>query len=137
MFRFKERVFLKKNGWFVWESSWDMFRPISAFVWNGKSYGIEDSLYTKDPFSELFGFGSPEMKDICSKLTDEYLGDIENAPTVREACIGAPIWLRDRFVVTQPEYVNTWRTHLRAIGCRARTCRGQPRGKKFTKRTLR
>lgn len=114
-----------------------MFRPVSGFAWNGKTYVIEDIQYTKDPFSELFGFGTPEMKDICTKLTDEHLAGIESAATVREACIGNPIWVRDRFVVTHPEYVNTWRTHLRSIGSRARTCRAQPRGKKFTKRTLR
>jgi len=137
MFRFKERVFLKKNGWFVWEPSWDMFRPISAFVWNGKSYDIDDTVYIKDPFSDLFGFGTAEMKDLCSKLSEENLEYIEKAPQVREACIGTPIWARDRFVVMQPESIPTWRTHLRSIGCRARTCRSQPRGKKFTKRTLR
>ena len=137
MFRFKERVFLKKGEWFVWEPSWDMFRPISAFSWDGKSYVIDDSQYTKDPFSDLFGFGTPEMKDICIKLTDDNLQNIENAPHVVEACIGTPIWARDRFVVMEPESIPTWRTHLRSIGCRARTCRSQPRGKKFTKRTLR
>ena len=136
MFRFKERVFLKKDGWFVWEPSWDMFRPISRFVWNGKAYVIDDSQYTKDPFSELFGFGTPAMKEVCTNLTNEYLDGIEKAPTVREACIGTPIWARDRFVVMD-DCIDTWRTHLRAIGSRARTCRNQPRGKKFTKRTLR
>jgi hypothetical protein len=135
MFRFKERVFLKKDGWFVWEPSWDMFRPISRFVWNGKAYVIDDTAYIKDPFSDLFGFGTPAMKDVCTNLTNEYLEGIENAPTVREACIGNPVWARDRFVVTDD--IDTWRTHLRAIGSRARTCRNQPRGKKFTKRTLR
>ena len=137
MFRFKERVFLKKDAWFVWEPSWDMFRPISAFAWNGKAYVIDDSPYTKDPFSDLFGFGTADMKDMCSKLSDEHLEDVEKAPIVREACIGTPIWVRDRFVVMYPECIETWRTHLRAIGCRARTCRAGPRGKKFTKRTLR
>jgi len=114
-----------------------MFRPISAFSWDGKAYVIDDSQYTKDPFSELFGFGTQTMKDMCSKLSDEHLENIEKVLEVREVCIGTPVWVRDRFVVMQPECVDTWRTHLRAIGCRPRTCRNQPRGKKFTKRILR
>jgi hypothetical protein len=135
MFRFQGRVFLKRTLWFVWEPSWDLFRPIDGFSWNGRAYEIVDTSYIKDPFSELFGFGTLEMKALCIKLTDESLEGIESAPVVKEAVVGSPTWVQDRWVVTTSP--QTWREHLRVIGCRRRTCRAGPRGKKFTKRTLR
>lgn len=135
MFRFQGRVFLKRGVWFVWEPAWDLFRPIDAFSWNGK-YAIDDLSYTKDPFSELFGFGTPEMKTLSEKLTEEYLAGIEDAPVIKEACIGVPVWARDRWVVMATEHIPLWRSHLTTIQSRARTCRRHPRGKKFTKRKL-
>ena len=137
MFRFQGRVFVNDSNWFVWEPSWDLMRPIDAFAWDGRKYCIVDTSFIKDPFSELFGFGTPEMKAKCEALTERYLSQIETAPDVKNAIIGAPSWMRDRWVVAKSSVdSSTWRAHLATINSRARTCRKQPRGNKFTKRTL-
>lgn len=136
MFRFQDRVFVKRGEqWFTWEPSWDSMRPITGFAWNGQNYVIQDDLYTQDPFDESFGFG--DLKQVCDALTEECLPHLESAPFVSYALVGAPMWVRDRFVVvTSPEVTQTWRSHLAWIRSRPRTARHMPRGKRSTKRTL-
>ena len=137
MFRFQDRVFLKHADiWYVWESHWDSFRPIDAFAWNGTKYVVLDYSFTQDPFSELFGYGTPEQLKLCKELTDKHLDKLESAPVVRSAIIGEPVWARDRWAVMAPSAVGTWRKHIAATGSRAHTCKKQPRGKKVTKRVL-
>ena len=121
----------------MWEPQWDLMRPIDAFAWNGRAYKVLDTSFIKDPFSDLFGFGTLEMKSKCEVLTEQYLPTIETAPIVQSAIIGNATWMRDRWVVlTSLTHIPTWRSHLATINSRARTCRKQPRGKKFTKRAL-
>ena len=55
---------------FVWEAAWDSFRPIEKLGWNGKEIIGVDTKYKKDIFDAYYGFGSPEMKQLCRKLTD-------------------------------------------------------------------
>jgi hypothetical protein len=137
MFRFQDRVFLKHaDTWYVWESHWDSFRPIDAFAWNGTKYVVYDVSFTKDPFSELFGYGTPEQLAISRRLTEANVDKIESAPVVTTATIGDPIWARDRWAVMAPSAIGTWRTHLTVLGSKARTCKRQPRGKKVTKRVI-
>jgi hypothetical protein len=55
---------------FVWESSWETFRPIERIGWNGSRVVIADEMYKEDIFSPYYGFGSPEMKKVCRRLTE-------------------------------------------------------------------
>jgi hypothetical protein len=67
---------------FVWDTSWELWRPISAIGWNGTKITYDDHEYKKDIFDAYYGFGSQEMKDLCKKLTEfidreKYTEDIE------------------------------------------------------------
>lgn len=138
MFRFGGHVFKKVDAqWFIWEPHWDSFRPIDGFGWNGVTYEVMDTTYTTDPFSDTFGYGTLEMQKICQEITDASVQDIDSAPEVSFALVGAPTWVRDRWVVlANPDAASTWRKHLSYIRSRAHTCRKVPRGQKTTKRIL-
>jgi len=58
-----------KNQLFVFEPTWDSFRPIEKVAWNGVSYIILDSKYKVDLFDEYYGYGSLVMKAKCRELT--------------------------------------------------------------------
>ena len=137
MFRFKGRVFVQvETQWFVWEPVWDSMRPIDGFVWTGTRYEIVDTTFTKDPFSETFGYGTQEIKDYCEKLTEHMLDSIESAPVVQTAEVGDPVWFRDRYAVVSDMSADSWRRHAKATGQRCRSARREPRGKRVTKRVL-
>jgi len=55
---------------FLWDTGWEMWRPITKVGWNGHKITYDDKKYKKDIFDPYYGFGSSEMKDLCKKLTD-------------------------------------------------------------------
>lgn len=92
--KFRDQIYGKyKTQLFVWESSWDSFRPIETIVWNGKQITVVEKY--KDLFSPWYGFGSPEMKEACKKLTE-----ITELSTAKEVDIFEWLnqgeWWRDR-----------------------------------------
>jgi hypothetical protein len=119
-----------KKYWFVWEPAWDSFRPIDGVVWNGTSYVIDDSSYCQDPMSEYYGYGSPQMKQVCELLNPTEFKRVYGIDT------GNGEWFRDRFVPMThyaPRDKQSWK---RMIQGKHRTCRKAPRGKKLTRRNL-
>jgi len=58
-----------KQSFFIWDSSWDLWRPITSIGWNGKEITYTDYEYKKDIFNEWYGFNCKEMKDLCINLT--------------------------------------------------------------------
>lgn len=54
---------------FIWDSSWEMWRPITKVGWSGTKITYDDRKYKKDIFDPWYGFGSSEMKELCKKLT--------------------------------------------------------------------
>lgn len=67
---FHERIYGKKdNQLYVFEPTWDSFRPIERVAWNGESYAILDSKYKPDLFDDYYGYGSLQMKAFCRDLT--------------------------------------------------------------------
>jgi hypothetical protein len=67
---------------FLWDTGWEIWRPISAIGWNGSKITYDDYEYKKNIFDPYYGFGSLEMKELCKKLTDfvdrsNYTEDIE------------------------------------------------------------
>jgi len=54
---------------FIWDSSWEMWRPITKVGWSGTKITYDDKKYKKDIFDPWYGFGSSEMKELCKKLT--------------------------------------------------------------------
>lgn len=131
LYEFRDKTFLEyKRYWFVWEPAWEAFRPIEGVSWDGTTFQIKDDMYCADPTSSVYGYGSPEMAQLCELLKDRY----DNTATkVSTLPIGTE-WFRDRFVemtVCAPRDAKSWK---RMVQNRGRTCRKAPRGKKLTRR---
>lgn len=132
LYEFRDNVFLEHKGWwFLWESSWEGFRPIDSVHWDGTTFAIDDRAYCTDPMDNLYGYGSQQMKDLCNLLKNKR----EDTPNVVDALnFGTLEWFRDRRVCIgqcAPRTLDSWK---RMIHKKHRTCRKAPRGKKFTRR---
>jgi hypothetical protein len=133
LYEFRDKIFLEyKKFWFVWEPAWEAFRPFQTIAWDGYSFHIDDDAYCSDPTSELYGYESPQMKELCGLLhskSNETPIKVSTLPNGRE-------WFRDRFVnITEcaPRDIQSWK---RMVQNKPRTCRKAPRGKKLTRRML-
>jgi hypothetical protein len=137
LIKFQDSVYLEyKRNWFVWESSWDIFRPVTSVSWNGSRFVLEDDVYVSDITSPLYGFGTTEMKEVCKALTQLYRDTLSNAPVVRTPEIGNTEWFFDRFVsFTQcaPRDKSSWK---RMSNARNRTLRKGPSAR-HTRRSVR
>jgi hypothetical protein len=130
---FGDHTFLEfKTYWFVWEPSWDKWRPIQGFEWNGTSFVIDDGAYCNDPLDPYYGFGSPQMMKLCELL--EFKRKEGQPKEVDSPVIGERTWVRDRYVAVTacaPTDLASWK---RLVKGKPRTCRRPPPGKKLTKR---
>lgn len=101
--KFQDHIFLEyKRFMFVYEPSWDCFRPIEGVAWTGTEWQIQDRRYCKDPFDSYYGFGSRDMKEACETLTTR-LYDPEKARVVEYPALGNNLeWFRDRRVMLTP-----------------------------------
>lgn len=131
---FQGRQYLQyKQYWFVWEPAWESFRPIDGVFWNGTTFDIEDVKYCTDPTDELYGYGSQQMKQVCSLLRDKY----SLAPKrVASLNTGNSEWFRDRLVAIRPCAPRDKESWKRMVQGKHMTCRNAPRGKKFTRRNF-
>lgn len=131
LYEFQDKVYLEyKQWWFVWEPAWESFRPIEGVVWDGTSFRIQDESFCTDPTSDVYGYGSDKMRQLCGLLQDKYT---TNAVKVSTLPFGTE-WFRDRFVAftpCAPRDVSSWK---RMVRNKPRTCRKSPRGKKLTRR---
>jgi hypothetical protein len=128
--KFSDDVFLnyKGNG-FVWEEDWESFRPVESVRWTGKVFEIDDRIYTRDPTDPLYGYGTPQMKEICAALTAKYADEVPNAVVVPTPAIGKVTWFMDREVALSPCAPRdrvSWKTMCKG---RTRTLRKAPRNK--------
>lgn len=132
--QFRNNAFLNyKNTWFVWESAWERYRPLTALRWTGEQFEIDDRAYTADPTSEDYGYGSDKMRELCDLLTEKFPHDQD--VVIHHLPLGNLEWFRDRMVCVSPcapRDIVSWK---RMAGGRTRTCRAGPRNR-FTKRTL-
>jgi hypothetical protein len=132
---FQDRTFLDYKGrWFLWEPSWESFRPIDALQWDGTSFLINDRTYCKDPTDALYGYGTPQMKDVCDRLVSFHE---RSSLAVETPIIGQPEWFRDRYVALHPcapRDKDSWKRMCRG---RVHTCRRPVARNKFTRRNLR
>lgn len=132
---FQDRTFLDYKGrWFLWEASWESFRPIDAVQWDGTSFVIQDRLYCTDPMDELYGYGSTQMKELCSHLKP--LRERKSL-AVETPVIGEPEWFRDRQVAVHPCAPRDKESWKRMCRGRVHTCRRAVARNKFTRRNLR
>jgi hypothetical protein len=96
-----ETIYLQvKSAWFVWESAWDSYRPVTSVAWDGTRVVTDDRAYCADPTDPLYGYGSTKMQELCTLLTKTYPPTLAR-PSLLPA-IGEPTWLYDRFVTLTP-----------------------------------
>lgn len=130
LYAFRDKLIYEyKQWWFLWEPAWESLRPIQGIAWDGTTFRIQDDAFCSDPTSPLYGYGSPQMRQLC-ELLSENVPDPVNVSTVP---FGNE-WFRDRFVALTscaPRDTMSWK---RMVQNKARTCRKAPRGKKLTRR---
>ena len=134
MIRFGDRVFLHhESRWYMWESSWGMYRPVDGLRWTGSTMMLDDHAYCKDMTDPLYGYGDERIYNKCFHLTQEF-SDIQNAEPVVFLTIGPAEWFRDRFVAMTPcapRDMQSWKN----MNLRRRTFRKHPRSA-YTKRNI-
>lgn len=132
LFKFQDTVYLDyKKNWFAWEPAWESFRPITNVAWDGSAYVLDDNAYCSDPLSEFYGYGTPQMKQICDALTQKFASQISTAKPSSE--IGNSEWFFDRRVsLTKccPRTKDSWKKLIRGHN---KTLR-KPAADKFTRR---
>lgn len=125
---FQNQLFVKHHQQgFIWESTWESFRPIKSFAWNGTQYEIDDSPYCQNPMDPNYGFGSAEMKAYCKKIPKPEQ-TIQQLPI-----IGTTQWWFDRDIVLTPCCPKDKQSWRRMHGGRYRTLHNYTRNK-FTRR---
>lgn len=131
IYKFQHQTYLNyKDNWFVWEACWDSWKPVKSLYWNGTQFVLIE--LDTDPTSELYGFGSPQMKQVCEVLSETY--SPEKASDVSFLSFGNTEWWRDRMVTVPScadKSVDSWKRMCRG---KPRTCRKAPKGKKLTRR---
>jgi hypothetical protein len=130
---FRDTIYGKHKSYlFVFETTWDSFRPISFVGWNGQDFVTVDSEYKKDIFSPYYGYGSQQMKDVCKQLTVNT--ELGNAKQITD-----PIefwkwcgqtqasWWRDRPCVFTsrcvPRTSSDWKKYISFLQTKPRTLR--------------
>jgi hypothetical protein len=134
LFKFQDYLYLEyKKNWFLWEPAWETFRPIRGIRWNGTSFVVDDKEFCADPLDLLYGYGSPQMKQICDALTERYASQISTATSVHSPEIGNVEWFFDRRVSLAaccPRTKDVWRQMVKG---KYKTLRKGP-AVKFTRR---
>ena len=131
---FNDRTYLKYNKQlFILESAWESFRPISGLIWKNK-FLIQEP-FKDDLFSEVYGYGSIEMKKLCRKLTNE-VEIVENEMQIEDLWnwMGVhAIWQYDRYIFSEKLSKQEWKTFLEINNLKRRTLRNK-KGLSHTKR---
>lgn len=142
---FHDRIYAKKGDQlFVFEPTWDSFRPISFVGWNGKRFEINDDAFKPDLFADFYGYGSLDMKRTCRELTREI--EFDNAKEIKD-----PLqfwrwygdkhvkWWFDRPCVFYNECTSrdkiSWKNYLKYLEVRAKTLR-KPMLRRMTRRLV-
>jgi hypothetical protein len=124
---------------FIYDQTWESFRPIQKIGWDGNRFVTDDFLFKKNIFDPFYGFGSAEMKTLCESLVE--MGEpvvIDDPVTFWKWCGTTDAkWFKDRAVVFAKTCSNLdWRKYLSYIGSKHRTLRNPPRGR-LTRRLVR
>jgi hypothetical protein len=138
--QFHGKTYGKENSHlYVFEPTWDSFRPISNIGWDGKKFAV-DHLFKENLFSPYYGFESQEQKDKCRKLADvtELAGREITDPIEmwKWAGINAS-WFRDRPCVFLNECASrNWQDYLKYLGSRPKTLRRHYSNRRITRRLV-
>jgi hypothetical protein len=136
---FQDRIYGKyENQLFVFEPTWDSFRPIEHVGWDGKNYVILDQKFKQDLFDPNYGYGSLEMKAKCRKLSqDTELDDakqiIDSVEFWKWSGEKELKWWNDRAVLFANPCVQRdmqgWKSYLHYLNVRSKTLRNNVRGR--------
>ena len=136
---FQDRIYGKyQNQLFVFEPSWDSFRPIEHVAWDGKKYVILDQKFKQDLFDQSYGYGSLEMKETCRKISQDTeldgIKEIKDSIELWKWCGEKELkWWNDRPCLFASPCVKKdtqgWRTYLKYENVRAKTLRQHIRGR--------
>lgn len=136
---FRDKIYGKKDKQlYVFESSWDSFRPIEKVAWNGESYVIIDSLYKTDLFDENYGYGSLNMKALCRELTQNT--ELSETKEITDPVIfwrwcdetDAKWWFDRACVFTKtciPKDHQNWKTYIKYLQVKPKTLRHSLKGR--------
>ena len=136
--QFRGRTYGKVNGTlFVFEETWDSFRPIKRVYWNGKKFITDDTDFKTNLFDQNYGFGSSEMKLFCKKITENTeLGGLElNSTDFWNWCETPTEWFRDRPCVLSGCESRDWKKFIILSGSKPRTLR-RAHGSRVTRRLV-
>lgn len=139
---FYTRTYGKYSGQlFVFEPTWDSFRPITKVGWDGKKFSTDEPFKT-NLFSPHYGFESPEQKTLCRQLaeTTELDGREIKDPTEfwKWAGLTSASWFRDRPCVFLTECVpRNWHNYVKYLGSRGKTLRRRIPSGRVTRRLIR
>jgi hypothetical protein len=141
---FHDRIYgkyLKKL--YLFEPTWDSFRPIAGIGWNGKQF-VPIEKFKTNLFDENYGYGSLAEKALCRKLTQET--ELSETKETKD-----PIfvwkwygetnikWWNDRPCVFTSLCISrnkeSWKFYLKYLEVRAKTLRKPFKGR-ATKRLL-
>jgi len=123
--KFKGTLYGKlKTQYFIWDSEWETFRPIEKIGWNGTEIIAVDSKYKADIFDAWYGFGSPEMKQLCKRLTEITSIEVPESsfiPWLKEE------WWRDRECSFTSNCISrsaqSWQKYIQYLNSKSRTLR--------------
>ena len=137
LIKFKGTLYGKlETQLFVWEADWDSFRPIENIAWNGKELVVIDRKYKDDIFSPHYGYGSPEMRKLCQRLTE--ITEL-NVPESNTMPWMKGEWWKDRPCTLAFECssrsVQSWKRYVAYMNSRTRTLR-KHRESRATKRLV-
>jgi len=121
--KYKDTLYGRDGGLFVWDSAWETFRPIKKIGWNG-SMITHINMYTSDLLDPWYGFGSLEMREKCQKLTETV--DLGTYGTDISVLFEDSEWLRDRkipLLPCAPRDGKTWSRYLNTMNLRRKTIR--------------
>jgi hypothetical protein len=140
---FQDRIYARyENQLFVFEPSWDTFRPIEHVAWDGKKYIILDQKFKQDLFDPNYGYGNLTMKATCRRVSQD--ADLEGVKEIKDAVefwkwSGEKElkWWNDRPILFASPCVSReisgWKNYLKYENVRAKTLRQPVRGR-LTKR---
>jgi hypothetical protein len=126
---------------YVFEPTWDSFRPIKKVGWDGKKFSTDEP-FKSNLFSPHYGFESLEQKEMCRKLTEEteLRGREITDPLEfwKWAGLSDASWFRDRPCIFLTECSpRNWHAYLKYTGFRAKTLRRHIPSGRVTRRLIR
>jgi hypothetical protein len=135
--KFKGTLYGKlESQLFIFDSTWESFRPIETIGWDGEKIVAVDTKYKSDIFDQWYGFGSANMKQLCKRLTE--ITELETPESQSIPWLKGEFW-RDRqcsfaFSCTSKTPLS-WQKYVKYMNSKPRTLR-QPIRNRATKRLL-